>query len=63
MRRSRVRPSHRSRDSLHSKDASRSEAIRRWPAQASLFARVKDDGRAEAALIAVGGIVRAGGLR
>jgi crossover junction endodeoxyribonuclease RuvC len=33
------------------KDAARSEAIRRWPAKAGLFARVKDDGRAEAALI------------
>jgi crossover junction endodeoxyribonuclease RuvC len=40
------------------KDAARSEAIRRWPAQASLFARVKDDGRAEAALIAVAGMLR-----
>ncbi|GLI92992.1 hypothetical protein [Methylocystis echinoides] len=35
------------------KDAARSEAIRRWPQKADLFARVKDDGRAEAALIAV----------
>jgi crossover junction endodeoxyribonuclease RuvC len=35
------------------KDAARSEAIRRWPDKAALFARVKDDGRAEAALIAV----------
>ena len=40
------------------KDAARSEAIRRWPAQASLFARKLDDGRAEAALIAVAGIIR-----
>jgi hypothetical protein len=40
------------------KDAARAEAIRRWPAQASLFARVKDDGRAEAALIAVAGLLR-----
>jgi hypothetical protein len=40
------------------KDAARSEAIRRWPAQAGLFARVKDDGRAEAALIAVAGLAR-----
>ena len=40
------------------KDAARSEAIRRWPAQAGLFARVKDDGRAEAALIALAGLVR-----
>jgi len=46
---------------LASKDASRSEAIRRWPAHANLFARVKDDGRAEAALIAVAGMVRQGG--
>jgi crossover junction endodeoxyribonuclease RuvC len=40
------------------KDAARSEAIRRWPAQAALFAHVKDDGRAEAALIAVAGLAR-----
>jgi crossover junction endodeoxyribonuclease RuvC len=40
------------------KDLSRSEAIRRWPSQAGLFARVKDDGRAEAALIAVAGMMR-----
>jgi crossover junction endodeoxyribonuclease RuvC len=39
-------------------DAARSEAIRRWPAKAALFARVKDDGRAEAALIAVAGLLR-----
>jgi crossover junction endodeoxyribonuclease RuvC len=44
--------------SLASKDASRSEAIRRWPARAGLFARVKDDGRAEAALIAVAGLLK-----
>lgn len=43
------------------KDAARSEAIRRWPAHAGLFARVKDDGRAEAALIAVAGLLRRGG--
>jgi hypothetical protein len=42
------------------KDFARSEAIRRWPAHAGLFARVKDDGRAEAALIAVAGIMRGG---
>ena len=40
------------------KDAARSEAIRRWPDKAALFARVKDDGRAEAALIAVAGLKR-----
>jgi len=40
------------------KDAARSEAIRRWPGKADLFARKKDDGRAEAALIAVAGMAR-----
>ena len=40
------------------KDAGRAEAIRRWPMHASLFARVKDDGRAEAALIGVAGLMR-----
>ena len=40
------------------KDAARSEAIRRWPAKAALFACSKDDGRAEAALIAVAGAMR-----
>jgi crossover junction endodeoxyribonuclease RuvC len=49
--------------SLASKDAARAEAIRRWPAHASLFARVKDDGRAEACLIAVAGMQRKGGAR
>ena len=44
------------------KDAAQSEAIRRWPAHAALFARVRDDGRAEAALIAIAGLVRAGAL-
>jgi crossover junction endodeoxyribonuclease RuvC len=44
--------------SFASKDAARSEAIRRWPAQAELFARVRDDGRAESALIAVAGLLR-----
>jgi crossover junction endodeoxyribonuclease RuvC len=43
------------------KDAARSEAIRRWPGQAALFARAKDDGRAEAALIAVAGLMKKGG--
>ena len=42
------------------KDAARSEAIRRWPVHAALFARVKDDGRAEAALIAIAGLMRKG---
>jgi crossover junction endodeoxyribonuclease RuvC len=42
------------------KDAARSEAIRRWPNKAGLFARVRDDGQAEAALIAVVGLIRGG---
>ena len=41
---------------LASKDAARAEAIRRYPNHAGLFARVKDDGRAESALIAVAGL-------
>lgn len=40
------------------KDASRAEAIRRWPAQADLFKLKKSDGLAEAALIAVAGMLR-----
>lgn len=40
------------------KDAARAEAIRRWPKHASYFARVRDNGRAEACLIAVAGIQR-----
>lgn len=40
------------------KDAARGEAIRRWPERAALFSRVKDDGRAEAALIGIAGIQR-----
>jgi crossover junction endodeoxyribonuclease RuvC len=43
------------------KNAARSEAIRRWRGQAALFVRVKDDGRAEAPLIAVAGLLRNGG--
>jgi crossover junction endodeoxyribonuclease RuvC len=42
------------------KDAARSEAIRRWPDKAGCFARLKDDGRAEAALIAIAGLARKG---
>ena len=40
------------------KDAARSEAVRRWPSKAALFSRAKDDGRAEAALIGLAGIMR-----
>jgi crossover junction endodeoxyribonuclease RuvC len=43
------------------KEQSRGEAIRRFPGHAAMFARVKDDGRAEAALIAVAGVLRNGG--
>jgi crossover junction endodeoxyribonuclease RuvC len=42
------------------KDAARSLAIRRWPDKSTWFARVKDDGRAEAALIGVAGLMREG---
>ncbi len=38
------------------KDASRAEAIRRWPGNADLFKRAKDDGRADACLIAIAGL-------
>lgn len=38
-----------------SKDGSRAKAIAKWPTQAGEFKRVKDDGRAEAALIAAWG--------
>jgi hypothetical protein len=42
------------------KDLARSKAIARWPARADLFKRVKDDGRAEAALIAAAGFMLEG---
>lgn len=44
------------------KDMARSEAIRRWPAKADLFARKGDHGRAEASLIAIAGLMRCGKL-
>jgi crossover junction endodeoxyribonuclease RuvC len=40
------------------KDHARAEAIRRWPAFADRFARVMDDGRAEACLIALAGLLQ-----
>ena len=40
------------------KDAARAKAIARWPSHASKFARVKDDGRAEAALIGLAGLLK-----
>jgi crossover junction endodeoxyribonuclease RuvC len=42
------------------KDASRAEAIRRFPNQSDLFKRKKDDGRADGCLIAVAGLIREG---
>jgi crossover junction endodeoxyribonuclease RuvC len=41
------------------KDASRSMAIARWPDRADLFKRKLDNGRSDAALIAVAGLLRA----
>src|SRR5271163_906360 len=43
------------------KEQSRGEAIRRFPDHAAMFARVRDDGRAEACLIGVAGIMRKDG--
>ena len=40
------------------KDIARATAVRRWPGSSALFARAGDDGRAEAALIAVAGLMR-----
>ncbi|RYB01415.1 hypothetical protein [Lichenibacterium ramalinae] len=40
------------------KDEARSKAIARWPAMADKFARKRDDGRAEAALIGAAGLQR-----
>jgi len=40
------------------KSAARMMATRLWPDQAALFARVKDDGRAEAALLARWGMTK-----
>jgi crossover junction endodeoxyribonuclease RuvC len=40
------------------KDQSRGEAVRRWPEHAQFFARKRDDGRAEACLIAAAGLAR-----
>jgi crossover junction endodeoxyribonuclease RuvC len=44
-----------------SKDAARSSVIQRWPNHAEKFARARDDGRAEAALIGIAGLMRQGG--
>lgn len=42
------------------KDLARSRAIARWPGKAALFALKNSDGRAEAALIGLAGILRSG---
>ena len=42
------------------KSASRELAMQRFPAQSDLFKRAKDDGRAEAALLALYGVERCG---
>jgi crossover junction endodeoxyribonuclease RuvC len=44
------------------KDASRGAAIRLFPEKSDLFLRKKDDGRAEATLIALYGLEQAGGI-
>lgn len=43
---------------MGAKDRARAEALRRLPSNAGLFARKRDDGRAESALIAVAGLLR-----
>jgi crossover junction endodeoxyribonuclease RuvC len=43
------------------KDSARAKAIARWPSHAEMFARKKDIDRAEAALIAVAGMMRESG--
>jgi hypothetical protein len=42
------------------KDSARSIAIAKWPSQAAMFARKLDCDRAEAALIAIAGMLREG---
>ena len=42
---------------LGAKDQARSEALRRWPAHAARFKLKKDDGKAEAALIGLAGLL------
>ena len=44
------------------KELSRRRAIETWPGSAGMFARKKDDGRAEAALLALWGQRRAAGV-
>lgn len=60
----RVRPAtwKRSMGLTSDKELSRRRAIETWPGSASAFARKKDDGRAEAALLALWGHQRATGV-
>ena len=44
------------------KNTARADAVRRWPAHADRFARVCDDGRAEACLIGLAGLLRSSRL-
>lgn len=43
---------------LGAKDQARSEALRRWPQHAARFKLKKDDGKAEAALIGLAGLMK-----
>ena len=45
---------------VENKDLARTRAIARWPARAGLFGRKCDVDRAEACLIGIAGILRAG---
>jgi hypothetical protein len=54
-------PPRKSAAGAHQALARRAEAIRRVPARAELFVRVKDDGRAKACLIGAAGLMRKGG--
>jgi crossover junction endodeoxyribonuclease RuvC len=47
----------------NAKDLSRSAAIARWPSKADWFARVKDNGRSDACLIALAGLMKNGGVK
>jgi crossover junction endodeoxyribonuclease RuvC len=47
----------------NAKDLSRSAAIARWPSKSDLFARVKDNGRSDACLIGLAGLMIDGRAR
>jgi crossover junction endodeoxyribonuclease RuvC len=44
----------------NAKALSRAEACRRWPAHAGMFARVRDNGRSDACLIGLAGLIKNG---